>query len=208
MAGLCGAIVGSTIAYLFQHRLEKIKNTEYRKGMVYKYAIFLDRINSQSNLIYSSYLSAQKEIKLRHINLPAIVFTFPNFDLNDPAIDLVFLTEYKNMNIDLIANLMTIKDRFSLLVNMVGIRNNLHINELQPIFAKLQITHGISTENDIQNLIGFDLYGKLKSATDVIYEEIDYIMKNYRQIKDRLGVALKAISPKAKMIEFSDKKVA
>jgi hypothetical protein len=205
-AGLGGAVIGSTIAYLFQNRVEKLKSKENRKGIIYKYSIFLDRINSQAKLINDNYLLGQKENKLRHINVPAIMFVFPNFDLNDPAVDLVFLIEYENSNVNLIANLMTIKDRFSILVNMVQIRNNIHINELQPIFSKLQITGGMTSEQEIEKIIGKVIYSKMKSATDTIYDQIEYITQNYRRIKDELGKALKQVHSKAKLIEFSDKK--
>jgi hypothetical protein len=73
---------------------------------------------------------------LRHINIPAIHIIFPEVDKKDPAVDLYFISETHDVKI--IGKIYNYKNRYIALSDMLNTRNQLHINQVIEIIAKMQ----------------------------------------------------------------------
>ncbi|MGO9396037.1 MAG: hypothetical protein ACLP7A_15695, partial [Desulfobaccales bacterium] len=140
-------------------------------------------------------------IPLRHIKIPAIHIIFPEVDTKDPVVDLYFITETHDVNI--LGKIYNYKNRYIALSDMVNIRNQLHINQVQEIIStKLGVGDAYINEDQLKIILGLPLYGKMMTTTDSIYCDTKYIINNYNEIKLRLTAIFKYLYPEAKIIEI------
>jgi hypothetical protein len=202
IAGFIGAVNGASIAYLFQNRREKIKKKEIEKAQLCKYSLLIDRIHNYAVGLQNTALNRFINDPIRHINIPPIHAISPKIDDQEPTMDLYFLVD--SNDVQAIAHILNIKDRCTGLTDMVGKRNSLHIDELQPIAQAHNIGQRMVSREDLINWLGQPLFQRLESSTNSIYADADYIVKHYSETKSMLRQVFKKRYPKGKMIDIID----
>jgi hypothetical protein len=202
IAGFIGAINGAAIAYLFQNRREILKRKESEKAQICKYSLIIDRIYSYATGLQTTALNRFQADPIRHINIPPIHTINPRISEQEPTLDLYFLVE--SLDVEVIAKILNIQDRYIGLSEMVEKRNDLHINKLQPIAQAHNISQRMVSKEELMEWLGQPLYQRLESATNAIYLDAEYIIRHYTDTKTMIRRVFKNRYPKGKMIDIID----
>lgn len=201
ISGLGGVILGGFITYVLQKKAEKRKIREERKALISKYSSFIDRVYYFAKSIDDEYLRIKINDPLRHINIPAMHIIFPEVDIKDPAVDLYFISETHDVKV--LGKIYNYKNSYIALLDMINIRNQLYIDQvIEIISTKHGDGSGYATLNQMENILGKPLFGKMKTTTDSLYIDTKYIIDNYNEIKLRVTAIFKYLYPGTKMIEF------
>jgi hypothetical protein len=117
------------------------------------------------------------------------------------VVDLYFITDTHDVKI--LGKIYNYKNRYIALSDMVNIRNQLYINQVQEIISN-ELGGGVDyiTMDRIKIILGLPLYGKIVTTTDYIYCDTKYIINNYNEIKLQLNAIFKYLYPGAKIIEI------
>jgi hypothetical protein len=204
-SGLGGVLLGAFITYFLQKKAENRKIREERKALLSKYLSFIDNAYNFAKSI-DKYLKNKIDDPLRHINVPAMHIISPEVNIKDPVIELYFISESHDVKI--IGKIYNYKNRYLALSEIFNIRNQLYINHvIEIISSKLGTGAGYITIDQMKNILGLPLYGKMLTITDSLYNDTKYIIENYNEIKLRLRAIFKYLFPEGKMIElFIDNK--
>jgi len=163
--------------------------------------MFVDKVNWVMIRFYRDGLQAHLNDPDRLFKVLPILAVFPEIDIKDPAVDLLFLSEYEEIS-PLVGGLYDYRDRYQAVLDTIKLRNELHLNQLQGAFTELAKQGKIQgTPDDIKREVGLAIWNRLKITTDALYMDTDHLLKHHAELKTVLVRNFKRLYPKAKMLE-------
>ena len=165
--------------------------------------MFVDKAFWVAKNTHKDYLQKMSEDPLRHIKLTPLHAIFPEIEVKDPAVDLFFIFENDENFASVIAKLYDYRDRYQSLMDMIQKRNDLHLR-LQEIVAEMRRKSGSEyvSDADLKEGLGIAIWGNLKTMTDSIYGDTDYIINHHGELKNQLIKIFREFFPKNKILEL------
>jgi hypothetical protein len=189
-SGALGAIIGALATYFLQRRLETARTNEQdaRKNIA-EARFALELLNSMRNFargVKPQYAQYEGQLE-RHMNVPALSIYIPNFPDKTFFLSLDFLG--KQGHVKLLERLEFYRTRCHILTDIFRQRNTLYSEQVLPkligLFPVDPLTlrmTGQATPQQIIERIGIKTYSELKSLTDAIYSDLNYILNEFEAL--------------------------
>jgi hypothetical protein len=206
MFGLIGTLLGGYITYWVQDRTENRKRADEQIKTLNKYHVLLDKSYWINKGLDEDLLSPAKDDPYRHIDLASIHTMLPVLNVGDPAADLFFLNRQKK-GANLIAQITSYVEGYQSFLDVFTKRNALfEVGYNQEISAiKKQNGGGAVLAKDLEALLSNHVWTQLKELTEALYADTEYLLENYKGVRDNLESISKALFPEEKFVELVGK---
>ena len=199
---LVAAFGGAWFAFLLQNRKEKKRETNTNVEALNKVQITLTQQLNALTIFNKDFMQPYKDHPINWIALPAA----PHRDYSKLQVDggsLAFLVE-KNSSA-LISKVLVVEEKFKEVMNVINLRSNIHVDQLQPKLAEMGFIEGkpfdFSLEK-VESLLGTQLVSGLKRLTnDLIFVTEDAIQSHEEIIKEIKATGIK-LFPNKRILSF------
>ena len=199
---LVAAFGGAWFAFLLQNRKEIKRETNANVEALNKVQITLTQQLNALTIFNKDFIQPYKDHPVSWIAVPAA----PHRDYSKLQIDggsLAFLVEKGSAS--LISEVLVVEEKFKEVMNVINLRSNVHVNQLQPKLAEIGFMEGEPFHlplEEVERLLGVQLVGTLKRLTDdLIRATEDAIQSHEKIIKDIKSIGTK-VFPKNRIVSF------
>jgi hypothetical protein len=202
LATLIAAFGGAWFAFLLQNRKEKRKETNTNAEALNKVQITLSQQLNALTLFNKDFIQPYKDHPINWIAIPAI----PHRDYSQLQIDgrsLAFLVEKDSSS--LISKVLVVEEKFKEVMNVINLRSNIHVQQLQPKLAEMGFVEGqpfnYSLEK-VENLIGLQLVSGLKRLTISLISITEDAIQSHEEIIKEIKTTGIKIFPGKRILSF------
>jgi len=198
LLALFGTFLGAILAFRLNEDKERRKELKANVKALNKALFVLGRQANALRTISSNIAGYKSEFE-RALNLPA--FNPPSYgDLSQDIEGLSFLLESEDPTI--LLELTVEQERFEQVIESLRMRTNLHLYELQPEVARLNLNGRNMTEIEAAAELGERLYGAAVQAANNIYEHAEATEKSLPEMQEKLRRVAQKLFPDAQFIKY------
>jgi len=202
---LFATFLGAWLAFFFQNRREKEKDSDANRAALNKVQINLTQQLNSLTIFNRDFIKPYKEHPVSWIAIPAA----PYRDYSKVQIDggsLVFLIE--NNASDLISKTLVVEEKFQEVMNLINLRSEVHVGRLQPKLEEIGFREGEPfdvTMEEAQEMLGVRLVTELKRLTAGLVSITEDAIQSHEEIIRELNECGKEIFPKKRVLSFEYK---
>jgi len=199
---LVAAFGGAWFAFLLQNRKEKKKETDKNAAALNKVQINLTQQLNALTILNKDFVQPYKDHPVNWIAIPAA----PHRDYSKLQIDggsLSFLVETDSST--LISKVLVAEEKFKELMNVVNLRSNIHVRQLQPKLEEIGIIEGepfkFSPEG-VESILGDSLVSRLKRLTNDLFYLTNDAIQSHEEIIQEIKTTGTRIFPNKRILTF------
>jgi len=202
-ATLLAAFLGALSAYKLQDNKEQRKEENNRKSSLNQTLFIILRQ-------YNALLGIEREIKKykndpgRAINMPALAIN-DYADLSYDLESLYFIFDLEGVDINLLLELSVEQERFEQAINCLKLREEFHIQTLQPALSRIGIQRGKRYHKDeLKEKLSERIFMSAIQATDQVYESVESTIISLKKMFKKLRNLARNLYPSDKFIKMDE----
>lgn len=199
---LVAAFGGAWFAFLLQNRKEKKRELNSNVEALNKVQITLTQQLNALTIFNKDFIQPYKNHPVNWIAIPAA----PHRDYSKLQIDggsLAFLIEKDAST--LISKILVVEDKFKEVMNVINLRSDIHVQQLQPKLAEMGFIEGqpfhLSIEQ-VENIIGVQTVSALKRLSSNLIIITEDAIQSHEEIIKEIKATGKKIFPKKRILSF------
>jgi len=197
---LVAAFGGAWFAFLLQNRKEKKREENANTEALNKVQITLTQQLNALTIFNKDFIQPYKNHPINWVAVPAA----PHRGYSKLQIDggsLAFLVE-KDSSI-LISKILVVEEKFKEVINLINLRSNIHVQQLQPKLAEMGFVEGqpfnFSLE-EVESMLGTQLVSGLKRLTASLIAITEDAIKSHEEIIKEIKMTGVKIFPKKRIL--------
>ena len=202
LATLVAAFGGAWFAFLLQNRKERKREINTNAEDLNKVQITLTQQLNALTIFNKDFIQPYKDHPINWIAVPAA----PHRDYSKLQIDggsLAFLVAKDSS--DLISKVLVVEEKFKEVMNVINLRSNIHVRQLQPKLAEMGFIEGEPFNFSLQkveSILGTQLVSGLKRLTNSLISITEDAIQSHEEIiKETKATGIK-IFPNKRILSF------
>jgi hypothetical protein len=202
LATLVAAFGGAWFAFLLQNKKEKKKEIKENVTALNKVQINLTQQLNALTILNKDFVQPAKKHPIEWLAIPAI----PKRDYSKLQIDagsLAFLVEKGSAS--LISEILVVEEKFKEVINVLNLRSDVHVQQLQPKLAKMGFIEGKPFHlplEEVERELGVQLVGTLNRLTNDLIRSTEDAIQSHENIIQAVKSTGKQIFPTNRIVEF------
>ena len=199
---LVAAFGGAWFAFMLQNKKEKKKVINENATALNKVQITFTQELNALTILNKDFIQPYKLNPVNWVAMPAI----PQRDYSKLQIDagsLAFLVEHGEASI--ISQALVVEEKFKELMNVVNLRSNFHVQQLQPKLAEIGFVEGEPYDKsveEVEELLGVQIVSTLKRLTENVISMTADAITSHEEMLTKLNSTGKKIFPKNRIVNF------
>jgi len=202
LATLVAAFGGAWFAFLLQNRKEKNRESNTNAEALNKVQITLGQQLNALTIFDRDFIQPYKDHPINWIAIPAA----PHRNYSKLQIDggsLAFLVE-KDSSV-LISKVLVVEEKFQEVMNVINLRSNIHVQQLQPKLEEMGFIEGQPFNfslGEVERLLGPQLVSGLKRLTNSLISITEDAIRSHEEIIKEIKTTGIKIFPNKRILSF------